>query len=132
MKTWTMPKVNIEAFTPNEYVATCQFLIVLSAGQKVFLDVNTGGSNTGTYQLGEDATVATNGSNIVTVSSELSQGIHGNVAVYASKATGTNGRYNSLLGVYDVYVYDSNRHAFLYEAGHTPSTTPTTNNNFAS
>ena len=24
MKTWTMPKVNIEAFTPNEYVATCK------------------------------------------------------------------------------------------------------------
>ena len=105
---------------------------MLSAGQRIYLDVVTGGSNTGTYQLGEDADVASNGSNIVTVRSSLSQGIHRNVAVYASKAADTNGRYSSPLGVYDVYVYDSKSHAFLYEAGHTPSTTPTTNNNFAS
>ena len=32
MKTWTMPKVNIEAFTPNEYVAGCADYLVTTLG----------------------------------------------------------------------------------------------------
>ena len=48
MKIWTMPRVSIEAFTPNEYVATCKEFasVVYSMNDNgvYYIDMYSGGS----------------------------------------------------------------------------------------
>ena len=147
MKTWTMPRIVVDQFRPNEYVASCKGLVTyLTPGAKYHWDVYKAAVQLGPFVISPEAwdkpdgeyqadieekfNVATNHASTgrVTVDSDVPLGSYHNIPVYSS----TN-YPDGLIDYFDVYVYSSNHVAYVYEAGTLPlAGTPSSDKSFAS
>lgn len=145
MKTWTMPKVEIEGFSANEYVAaSCGSTdpVNIQSGYYYYLDYDNDGYYDG--NIYEDATHPDYGgsgyTNYVTRASEQPlRGWQNNINLYrkSKSSGGYNGNQafnaNDLIGTYDLYI--TGFHVYLYRSdvydGGTPPFDPTDKNPFS-
>ena len=141
MKTWTMPKVAVDAFRANEYVSACNDYVVSTVDfRSTYFDWDKDGR----YDGDTEEITNTTGSNRYTVGQwdELGVGWFPNVTVYKdaswrTPSTGelySNTRYFQSVGTYNIYVYDNGHHAskaVVYNTGFTPSGEPTDDKAFS-
>ena len=130
MNKWETPKVLIDKFVPNQYVAACAGLVILSDPDNIiYLDFRHGGPN-GSFDEGENATISSSG--LVTISRpEPGSQTYSNIYVYHDRPYNSGNR----IGLYNLYVYQPGRdtsYAYLYQPGYLPDETPTPEHNFNS
>lgn len=129
MKTWTMPKVEIEGFSANEYVAaSCGSTdpVYIESGYYYYLDYNKNGNYDGgstedaTHPEGSYGTGMTN--HLAKAVNQPKSGWQNNINLYRrSKSSGgyngTNVPYqeSDWLGTYDLYIIGAN--VYLYKSG---------------
>lgn len=124
MKIWTMPRVSIEAFTPNEYVANCmvtipndyQYLDIAHSSGIFGLDYSFGDGD-GKHQSVEDITSRSGDG--ITLNGRPSIGWFENVFFYKSYSFGLiNQTYNNgSAETYDVYFYRNDGKAYVFTRG---------------
>lgn len=130
MKTWTMPKVKVEAFRANDYVAaTCvtpdnvkltgnyAMDLVNASGSSYYPIAVLYGEADGEYQNGYE-NINSGG---VGISSDFA-GVYRNKKLYAKSHGPSNGikysntyYFTALEGVYTLWVTESAVHAWIYE-----------------
>lgn len=144
MKTWTMPRVAIEAFSANEYVSGCDdYVIPVSQSQLVdtyadldgsttYSDSEKVGTNTSRYFIGDyGSTPAVGLYKHVNFYKERTLSIspfEGDSYIEPFTSHGILGtaRFNSV-GTYTVYVYKTQSGgslAYIYQDGYVPGGTP--------
>ena len=130
MNKWETPKVLIDKFVPNQYVAACAGLVILSdPDNTVYLDFRLGGPN-GSYDRGERAVISDNGTLIVDPARPRNS-IYNNIDVYS---TSNYSQRTRIGGSYNLYIYQPGNYsyAYLYQSGYLPDQTPTPEHNFNS
>ena len=156
MKTWTMPKINVEGFSADEYIAACSQLHPISERHDYwYVDLNGDGK----YLSDPAAQIETFGSNYTTgnnhdftaqnsyitsldgftklnPSHDNSGWLRGRAIYYADGSVNPehNTPYSSdpfrYFGVYDIY-FNSKFQASLYTAGSAGNFDPTTSLNMS-
>ena len=138
MKQWTMPRVEVEGFAANEYVAACAIESILVSGKKYFYWDRNDDNNYNGPHAGENIWYQHRS---YYVSDGPKKGWYRNETIWVASNGGSvnmpsGGPYNSSdfrnIGTYDLYFTGSGGKVFIYHAGTAPSgSTPSEEKNFS-
>ena len=154
MKLWTMPRIVVGQFRPNEYVAACKEAYTsLTIGKEYLIDIyskasagyNPGGSRDNKYQASKEEALYV-GDGVLEVSDAAATGWYTDgryiaalkSGVSASSADGylySNGSYFTTFGTRAVYILDTStgKKAYVYTySSYVNKFTPTENKTFNS
>lgn len=148
MKTWTMPKVEIDGFSANEYVAACSTVIPFQSSDYLACDfgreINDGYSFEPTPNgvFDSNASEAWNAQTTTAESLIIHSGHTGwyrGKTVYRRLQVGTASNtpysdtsyFSPLDGLYDIYITRTGHNVYVYKQGEAPLEDPTSTKNFS-
>ena len=145
MKLWTMPRIVVDVFTPNDSVAACLQLENLPAGT-IYWDAATytflgaewkspdGYYSSSTVFYNYSEAIEGNGTYIFNVDDDAETGWYTSINFYSGYGSFLRYTNQYLKGTYDVYVFSDHK-AYLYGPGTYDAVehaTPTAQKNFNS
>lgn len=129
MEQWNMPKVVIEKFRSDQYIAACRQLVTDLPNNAFYLDWNPADGYKG-FIDGEEVRKYGDGIRFTNPVIYPRESLGGISAYNDYDITWSGARYTDQRGVYNVYVYDYG-YAYLYVDGYFPPETPTSDHNFS-